>query len=233
MTEIGDLFLIQKFIGSRDAIRIAETSCGWIADVIGKPTVEISQVIIHLDGIESFFSDVDRAIDLALPFTDLNQIGKEYQLLQKSDSIYRIMSLVIACLSFFSHSAAALECLGLIGVIVLSSSVEGLGYTAGIVGVCVNLLALAKKTYDNALMLWCPQYYLAIKEVESSEEPNLSHDWTRNLCGITTDVCLVCFDLFRGLEFYYGRRGVPPAVYRFWRTTSSLTHTLENYIRYL
>jgi len=186
--------------------------------------------MIHLDRLETFFYETGRSISLAVPFTDLKEIEKEYHLLEKSDSVYRITVMVVQVLRFCSDTAAALECLGLIGVVILCPAVKGLAFASGTIGICANVLELSQKVYENYLMAQNPREYEAIRLLESPKEPDLSIDWSQNLCLIVADICFILSDFFEGVEFAYGIGGVTPAVYRFWKTSAALARTVESYL---
>ncbi|WP_420421927.1 hypothetical protein [Simkania sp.] len=96
--------LINHFLGSRDAVRLAETSVGWLHDSLGQKTVTLFHVTFQFEQFEEFFADVDRAISLALPFTRMRGVQKRYAQVLEDDSAYRITSLVIETLHFLSET---------------------------------------------------------------------------------------------------------------------------------
>lgn len=222
--------MIDHFLGSRDAIRLAETSFGWLHDSFGKKTATFFHVTLHLEYFEEFFADVDRAISVAFPFTRLGEVQKRYMHLQEEDSAYRITSFVIEVLHFFSETAAALECLGWIGVVVLSPCVRGLAFTASSFGCVANLVNFTQRVYDNYLIYHAPTEYEALRRKEGIRDPNLKVEWSKNLCAMTADLALISTDFFKGLSYLYGPEDLVPSLYRLWRTTAAVSHSIEHYI---
>ena len=78
--------MIDHFLGSRETIRLAETSLGWLHDSFGKKTLTLFQATMNFEQFEEFFSDVDKAISIACPFTRMGEIRKRYTQLREEDS---------------------------------------------------------------------------------------------------------------------------------------------------
>ncbi|MCP5489720.1 MAG: hypothetical protein H7A42_01220 [Chlamydiales bacterium] len=222
--------MINHFLGSRDAVRLAETSVGWLHEFFGQKTITIFHATLQLKQFEVFFADVDRAISLALPLSRLGWIQKRCSQLIEDESAYRITTLVIETLHFFSETAAAIECLGWIGVVVLSPCVEGLAFTASTFACLANLIDFSQKVYDNYLIYHAPTEYKAFHWHEGLGEPSLKVEWSKNLCEMIADLAQFSTDFFKGLAYFYGLRSMTPTLHRFWRTSAAVSHSIRSYL---
>ncbi len=120
--------------------------------------------------------------------------------------------------------------MGWIGVVVLSPCVQGLAFTASTFACLANLINFSQKVYDNYLIYHAPTEYETLHRHEGFGESSLNVEWSKNLCEMTADLAQLSTDFFKGLAYFYGPGGITPAIYRFWRTSAAVSHSIGFYL---
>ena len=83
MTEVSKSFFVDQLVGNRNTIRLVETSCGWAMEMMGKKTLEIFHITVHLDAFEQCLKELDQVIYIPKTFIAVEGIQKAYDVLQK------------------------------------------------------------------------------------------------------------------------------------------------------
>lgn len=164
MTSVSGDFLIRKFIGSQSAIQLAEVSCGWAVDILGKKTAQVSGLSIHFDAFECYFKGVDQVLSLPKVLTGAENIRGAYLLL--NSTVYRTTSLASAIFECISDISLSLKWAGLVGVQACVPCLKGFALVKHVTKCFVHLISLNQNIYSMYLVWSYPEDY---KNLNSNE----------------------------------------------------------------
>lgn len=213
-------FALDTVAGSRSAIRLLNSACGWAEAIAGKTNFVFLGLALDTAALsKNWLKPLDNEIYVVkgvkglLTFKD-----KCWNKLDKNETA----TVLRACQHFtktISDSAAGLRCLAGFGFVILTPYAKRLSLTKNVLAVTAGFFEIACSSLD----LW----KVANTKVKTEEEQKaLNVRWSSDVLMIIIQVFSIQLNLFGGLDTAFGsqmdsRDRLPGTVFNFWGTSAS------------